>query len=145
MKQLPSPPAIPANVANKIKASVFSVPDLSGLSEEQKNMILDTYTLASRSVFYFWVGCIAICWLLMVFIKDKGLQRKEEREMVEPAPAPEPEPEPKADRQILDEEKGHSSSTPTSGDEEGSAGGLGKISSRAIPQAIVSGGGSAKI
>lgn len=60
-------------------------------------MILDTYTQASRSVFYFWVGCISICLLLTFFIRDKGLQRKEEKE----------------------EEKAQSSG-PISGDDEGS-------------------------
>lgn len=70
--------AIPANVADEIKSSVFSMPDISGLREEQKIIVLDTYTKASRSVFYFWEGCMGLCWLLMFFIKDKGLQRKEE-------------------------------------------------------------------
>ncbi|KAK7741839.1 hypothetical protein SLS53_004904 [Cytospora paraplurivora] len=77
--QLPSAPTIPQPIADKIKASVFSVPDLTGLNETQKDVILDTYVKASRSVFYFWVGCIGIAWLLMFLIKDKGLQRKEER------------------------------------------------------------------
>lgn len=117
--KLPSPPALPADVADRIKSSVFSVPDLSGLSEEQKNMVLDTYTLASRSVFYFWVGCISCCWLLMFFIKDKGLQRKEE--MSEPGPKPEPEQE--AEGRIRDEEGG--GSTPTSGEEELEEGSVG--------------------
>ncbi|ROW07018.1 hypothetical protein VPNG_06641 [Cytospora leucostoma] len=76
---LPSAPTIPQPIADKIKASVFSVPDLTGLSETQKDLILDTYVKASRSVFYFWVGCISIAWLLMFLIKDRGLQRKEER------------------------------------------------------------------
>lgn len=42
-------------------------------------MVLDTYVEASRSVFYFWVGSVGLAWLLMWAIKDKGLQRKEER------------------------------------------------------------------
>lgn len=70
--------AIPADVADEIKSSVFSMPDISGLTEDQRIIILDTYTSASRSVFYFWEGCMGLCWLLMFFIKDKGLQRKEE-------------------------------------------------------------------
>lgn len=70
-------------------------------------MILDTYTLASRSVFYFWIGCISICWLLMVFIKDKGLQRKGEEQ--------EAQPKCDAEARLRDEEGG---SMPTSGDEE---------------------------
>lgn len=78
-KRLPTPPTIPHDVADQIKSAVFSVPNLTGLSEEQKDMVLDTYVEASRSVFYFWVGCIGLAWLLMWLIKDKGLQRKEER------------------------------------------------------------------
>lgn len=70
--------AIPADVADEIKSSVFSMPDISGLTDQQKIIILDTYTMASRSVFYFWEGCMGLCWLLMFFIKDRGLQRKEE-------------------------------------------------------------------
>lgn len=108
VNKLPSSPAIPQDIADKIKSSVFSVPDLSGLSEAQKDMILDTYTLASRSVFYFWVGCISCCWLLMFFIKDKGLQRKEEMQ--------ETKSEREAERRVPDEEAG--GSTPTSGEEE---------------------------
>lgn len=69
---------VPADVVDEIKSSVFSMPDISGLTEEQRIIILDTYTGASRSVFYFWEGCMGLCWLLMFFIKDKGLQRKEE-------------------------------------------------------------------
>ncbi|KAL2282216.1 hypothetical protein FJTKL_11042 [Diaporthe vaccinii] len=69
---------VPADVVNEIKSSVFSMPEISGLTEEQRIIVLDTYTEASRSVFYFWEGCMGLCWLLMFFIKDKGLQRKEE-------------------------------------------------------------------
>lgn len=76
---LPPPPILPEETYNSIMSSVFSVPDLSGLSEKQKHMVLDTYMMASRSVFYFWVGCISICWLLIFFIRDRGLQRKEEK------------------------------------------------------------------
>ncbi|KUI57824.1 hypothetical protein VP1G_05190 [Cytospora mali] len=107
VNRLPSPPAIPQDVMDKIKSSVFSVPDLTGLNEDQENMILDTYVKASRSVFYFWVGCIGLCWLLMWFIKDKGLQRKEERV--------EAEQDTKNQERREDEESG---STTASGDDE---------------------------
>lgn len=69
--------AIPRDVADEIKSSVFSMPNISKLTDDQKISVLDTYTRASRSVFYFWEGCIGLCWLLMFFIKDEGLQRKE--------------------------------------------------------------------
>lgn len=83
--KLPHPPSLPTTTYDSIISSVFSVPDLTGLSKEQKNTILDVYTAASQSVFYFWLGCIGLGWLLIFFIKDKGLQRKEEREMASPA------------------------------------------------------------
>lgn len=53
------------------------------MSDTQKDVVLDTYAKASRSVFYLWVGCIGIAWLLMFLIKDKGLQRKEEKAAAE--------------------------------------------------------------
>lgn len=73
-------------------------------------MVLDTYVEASRSVFYFWVGCIGLAWLLMWFIKDKGLQRKEERI----------EAEQKAETQGRREDEESGSAT-VSGDDEGPA------------------------
>lgn len=106
--KLPSSPTIPQEVVDRIKSSVFSAPDLTGLTGEQANTVLDTYVEASRSVFYFWVGSIGLAWLLMWAIKDKGLQRKEERI----------EAEQKAETQERrgDEESG---SATVSGDEEG--------------------------
>lgn len=108
--KLPSAPAIPLDVADKIRSSIFSVPDLTGLSDDQKHLVLDAYTLASRSVFYFWVGCISCCWLLMFFIKDKGLQRKEEKEGEKTAP--------EGGARAQDEE---AASPSTSGEDDGSS------------------------
>jgi hypothetical protein len=76
--QLDATSAIPPAVADEIRLSVFSLPDISNLTVGQKVIVLEAYTKASRSVFYFWEGCIGLCWILMFFIKDKGLQRKEE-------------------------------------------------------------------
>lgn len=115
--RLPPPPAVPQDVADRIRASVFAVPDLSGLSEAQRDAVLDTYTLASRSVFYFWVGCISCCWLLMFFIKDKGLQRKEEQETKSEGGRGGPG----GQGRIPDEEEA-GGETPTSGEEEGEGG-----------------------
>ena len=104
---LNSTSAIPADVADEIKSSVFSMPDISGLTDEQRIFVFDTYSRASRSVFYFWEGCIGVCWLLMFFIKDKGLQRKEEKQE-----------NTEAQSQRADEESG---STTASGDEAATA------------------------
>lgn len=81
---LPSPPFLPENTYHKIISSVFTVPDLSGLSDAQKDVILEVYTNAARSVFYLWVGCTSMCWLLMFLLKDHGLQRTDENEATAP-------------------------------------------------------------
>lgn len=104
---LDSTSAIPSDIADEIKSSIFSTPNMSGLMEEQRVIILDLYSRAARSVFYFWVGCIGLCWVLMFFIKDKGLQRKEEKQEITAATD-----------QVLDEESGSSTA---SGDERVSA------------------------
>jgi hypothetical protein len=72
------PTDIPPELTAKIKSSVFDMPNLSMLSSAQKDAVLDAYVHAAKSVFYLWFAAIAICLALMVFIKDNGLQRKEE-------------------------------------------------------------------
>lgn len=118
--RLPSAPAIPIEVADRIRSAIFSVPDLSGLSEAQRDLVLDAYSNASKSVFYFWVGCMSCCWLLMFFVKDRGLQRKEEMQESGSEPESGPESEPKQEAEgggRRDEEGG---SMLISGKEEGS-------------------------
>ncbi len=68
-------PELPVDVAEHIKAAVFNVPDLSRLSRAQQNDVLDVYLMAVKAVFYLWLAAIAICFFLMVFIKDQGLKR----------------------------------------------------------------------
>lgn len=72
------PVGIPDQLASRIQEAVFEVPDLAGLSEEQKGLVLDLYARAARSVFYLWFGAMAVCLGLMFFIKDKGLTRNDE-------------------------------------------------------------------
>lgn len=67
---------------------IFELPDLSNLYPAQRIAVLDCYVAASRSVFYMWVGAMSGCLALMVFIKDKGLSRKEEKEPHEATEAP---------------------------------------------------------
>jgi len=74
------PVGIPDQLARRIQEVVFEVPDLAGLSEEQKGLVLDLYARAARSVFYLWFGAMAVCLGLMFFIKDKGLTRNDEKE-----------------------------------------------------------------
>lgn len=74
------PASIPAEVTARILDSVFSPPNLSGLSDEQKQNVSNAYVAAIRSVFYLWAASIGICLLLMIFIKDHGLKRRDEEE-----------------------------------------------------------------
>jgi hypothetical protein len=73
------PPALPTPIANTIRESTFAAPNLSTLDATSRDHILNAYTSASRSVFIMWVAVIGVCVLLMVFVKDNGLQRKEEQ------------------------------------------------------------------
>ena len=72
------PEGVPEHLAQRIKATIFEVPDTAGLTEAQKILVHDLYVRASMSVFYLWLGAMAVCLGLMVFIKDKGLVRNEE-------------------------------------------------------------------
>jgi hypothetical protein len=71
--------SLPDGYVSGILASILSVPNVSGLDPSQVTEVLDAYMKASKSVFYTWVPFIAVCLILCVFIKDKGLQRKEEK------------------------------------------------------------------
>jgi hypothetical protein len=74
---------IPAAIAEDMRNNIFELPDISGITQEQQILVLDSYVLAARSVFYLWMGAMSCCLLLMVFIKDKGLVRQEEKETTE--------------------------------------------------------------
>ena len=73
---------LPAGFKETILASILSVPNLNQLTTVQKNEVLDAYMGASRSVFLLWVPIIAVCLCLCVLIKDKGLQRPDEKPIV---------------------------------------------------------------
>lgn len=76
--------ALPAGYESGVLAAILKVPDLSGLTSVQANEVLDAYMSASRAVFLLWAPIIGACLILCVFIKDKGLQRAEEKK-TEPA------------------------------------------------------------
>lgn len=69
-------------LADTIRSSTYSVPDLSSLSDVQLEGILDAYMAGSRAVFIFFVPLIAVCLVGCIFIKDRGLQRAEEKSEV---------------------------------------------------------------
>lgn len=73
---------LPAGFKETILASILSVPDLNKLTTGQRNEVLDAYMGASRSVFLLWVPIIGVCLCLCVLIKDKGLQRPDEKPII---------------------------------------------------------------
>ncbi|KAL1306458.1 hypothetical protein AAFC00_005156 [Neodothiora populina] len=63
-----------------IAASTFALPDLDTFSRADRITIEDAYADASRTVFIFCTPVIGVALLCNIFVKDKGLQRKEERD-----------------------------------------------------------------
>ncbi|KAF2121184.1 major facilitator superfamily domain-containing protein [Lophiotrema nucula] len=74
------PAHLPVSVTNAVHRSTFSTPILTNLDDDTRNHVLDAYNAASRSVFIMWVAVIGLCLVLMLFVKDKGLQRQEEKD-----------------------------------------------------------------
>jgi len=74
------PSSVPAEVVEAIHKTIFTTPDLSGLSKANRDGVLDAYMKAAKGVFILWACCIGMCLLLMIFVKDKGLKRNEEGE-----------------------------------------------------------------
>lgn len=73
------PSRLPSDLASQLKDSVFATPKLVDLDPSTRADILQAYASASRGVFTMWVAVIGCCLVLMVFVKDKGLQRQEEK------------------------------------------------------------------
>lgn len=71
---------LPSGFESKILASILHVPDLTTLSDVEKEEVLDSYMAASRAVFALWAPIIGICLILCLLIKDRGLKRPEEKE-----------------------------------------------------------------
>ena len=73
------PANLPASITNSIRESTFATPNLTDVDDLARGQVLDAYLSASNSVFIMWVAVIGVCVVLMIFVKDKGLQRKEEQ------------------------------------------------------------------
>lgn len=58
--------------------STYSIPDLSGLGEVQREKVMDAYMAASQAVFILQVPFMGACLLMTVLIKDKGLERNDD-------------------------------------------------------------------
>lgn len=70
---------LPDALRNQILASILKVPDIENVSEAVKESVLNAYMAASRAVFVVWVPLIGVCLALTFLIKDRGLQRPEEK------------------------------------------------------------------
>ncbi|KAL6229714.1 hypothetical protein BDW75DRAFT_90213 [Aspergillus navahoensis] len=55
--------------------STYSLPSKEGIPAAEWNTIIDAYAAASRAVFILQVPLIGACFLLCVFIRDRGLER----------------------------------------------------------------------
>lgn len=95
---------LPEALRKQILASILKVPDLTNVDEAVKESVLDAYMGASRAVFIVWVPLIGVCLLLTFLVKDRGLQRKEEK-VAEEARAAELELESGGSEAVQDEEK----------------------------------------
>ncbi|TVY88394.1 putative transporter [Lachnellula willkommii] len=71
---------LPAGYKTGLLAAILKIPDVTSLTLVQKNEVLNAYMDASRAVFLLWVPLMGVCLALCVFIKDKGLQRAEEKQ-----------------------------------------------------------------
>jgi len=71
---------IPASTPHVIFRSIFATPKWSLLSDADRLSVLDAYMKACKGIFYFWAGVMGFWLCLIVFVKDKGLKRKDERD-----------------------------------------------------------------
>lgn len=76
---------LPTSVKAGILDAILRVPDLSALSDVEKEEVLDSYMSASHAVFLLWVPLMGACLLLCFLIEDKGLTRPEEKSQVQEA------------------------------------------------------------
>jgi MFS family permease len=60
--------------------STYAHPNFSQFSEEDTNTIIDAYDKASHTVFVFLAPLAGVCLLTCIFVKDRGLTRKEDEE-----------------------------------------------------------------
>lgn len=67
------PPSL-SNIAN----SSFAAPSLSDFSGAEQQLIVRAYAQASRNVFIWCTPLSGLSFMLCAFVRDKGLQRKEE-------------------------------------------------------------------
>jgi hypothetical protein len=74
---------LPESFKEEILDSILRVPDLSALTNLEKEEVLNAYMSGSKAVFIVWVPIMGVCLLLCFLIKDKGLTRPEEKPQVQ--------------------------------------------------------------
>jgi hypothetical protein len=74
---------LPESFKEEILDSILRVPDLSALTNLEKEGVLNAYMSGSKAVFIVWVPIMGVCLLLCFLIKDKGLTRPEEKPEVQ--------------------------------------------------------------
>jgi hypothetical protein len=60
--------------------STYSHPNFDQFSPEDASDIIDAYAKASRTVFVFLAPLAGVCLLTCIFVKDRGLTRKEDED-----------------------------------------------------------------
>jgi hypothetical protein len=74
---------VPDSLRDEIMGAVLKVPDLTTMSDVEGEAVLDAYAKASKGVFYLYAPLMGACLLLCVMIKDRGLQRAEDKKDAE--------------------------------------------------------------
>ncbi|CBF80800.1 uncharacterized protein ANIA_11087 [Aspergillus nidulans FGSC A4] len=64
--------------------STYSLPSRETISDAEWSTIIDAYAAASRAVFILQVPLIGACFLLCVFVRDRGLERPKDPNEEEP-------------------------------------------------------------
>ncbi|KAL4971975.1 major facilitator superfamily domain-containing protein [Aspergillus desertorum] len=59
----------------RLAHSTYSLPSREGISDAEWSAIIDAYAAASRAVLILQVPLVGACFLLCVFIRDRGLER----------------------------------------------------------------------
>ncbi|CAG8978072.1 hypothetical protein HYALB_00000744 [Hymenoscyphus albidus] len=72
---------LPMGYVDQVLASLLSIPNIAALDATQREGVLNAYMSGSRTVFYLWAPIMAVCLGLCAFIKDRGLQREEEKKI----------------------------------------------------------------
>lgn len=90
--------------------SAYSRPNMDTFTEKDRNIILDAYMKANRTIFIFLAPIMGVCLLMCVLVKDRGLEHP-----VEPAVVDDSETESVRDEKKIEEvEEGVSSVGTTS-------------------------------